>query len=207
MDLSFKNDKSCLFYRPENNGSYAEIARMYLHSAPHSIFERNSIIWRKKFAQCGNTQEQKLLEFMREYSDDQLLRVRNSKWAPEIIRLLREEPNSYFFAFGAAHFEGEHRIQKLLEAAGLNVDYVGADDALDPKTERRGFRDWCDWLIGLYIISIFFFALLLFLIRCSAIECRPDDTWFDDLRQFLQILDRIWNGNNRHLELIEIKID
>ena len=199
MELTFKNDKTCLFdYSSEINDSYAVLAGMYLHSAPHSLDQRDSKIWKKR-CENGSAQEQELLEFMREYRDDHLLRLRNSQWAPEIIRLLREEPNSYFFAFGAAHFKGEHRIQKFLEAAGFKVDYVGPDDPLDPTTEQREVGDWRDWFIGLSIISSLFFAFVLILIRCSAIECRQDDTCVDDLRQIQQIWDRILYGDNRHL--------
>ena len=207
MDWTFKNNDTCLFSYPRNIDSVAKLAGMYLYRIPCSLDERVSMIRKQIFAQCGSTQEKELFQFMIDYTNDQLLRERNSQWAPEIIRLLREEPNSYFFAFGAAHLEGEHRIQKFLEAAGFNVDYVEAEDRIDSNTPRHGFQDWLNWIIGLGIIVILSSAIILILVKCSAIECRPDDTLLDDLRQVLQILVRICNGGNRHLELIEVKTD
>ena len=78
----------------------------------------------------GTLEEKRILRRMDNYKDDILLRVRNSNWAPEMIRLLREEPNSYFFAFGCAHFHGQHKIQKYLKEAGFVVEHLGVDDLL-----------------------------------------------------------------------------
>ena len=83
----------------------------------------------RKQCENGTDQEKQLYEFMRAFDKDQVLRLRNSQWAPEIIRALREERNStIFFAFGAGHFRGEHRIQLYLEEAGFEVEYMSADE-------------------------------------------------------------------------------
>ena len=132
---------------------------------------------------------------MIEYFDDQLQRVRNSQWAPEIIRLLREEPNSYFFAFGAAHFRGEHRIQKFLEAAGFKVEHVGPDDPLnhEPKTEY-GFWNLINFVWEVYC-SICTVGILL---HCTQISSPENNTTKDDLRDFLRFLLKIFQIKTQH---------
>ena len=87
------------------------------------------VLCRREQCKNGTDQEKQLYEFILKYRDDQLLRLRNSQWAPDIIRVLREERNStVVFAFGAAHFQGKHSVQKYLEAAGFEIDYMTADE-------------------------------------------------------------------------------
>ena len=142
---------------------------------------------------------------MIDYSDDQGLRVRNSQWAPEIIRLLREEPNSYFFAFGAAHFIGKHRVQKFLEDAGFKVDYVGADDPIDnnpaPETEKGFWHLICQAWFAIYQGFCFVLGLggiaklVSLLIMCANLVTPEDNSNRDDLLNFLMFLENL----SRHL--------
>ena len=194
MESTFINDKTCLFAY-HTNATDQEIAAMYLHNSPQSLDDWIAKIWKR--CENGSAQEQDLLRYIEEYSEDQLLRVRNSQWAPEIIRLLRGEPNSYFFAFGAGHFQGEHRVQKHLEAAGFKVDYVGADDPLnhDPKTDI-GFWDWFRIILGIYLSVI----PISVLIRSAKIQSPENNTNGDDLRDFLRFLEILCETRHLHTD-------
>ena len=109
------NPRTCLFC-DKRGLSKKDLSELYIEG-------RIDEVDHKERCENGTDQEKMLYEFMLTYHDDQDLRLRNSQWAPEIIRVLREERNStVFFAFGAAHFEGEHRVQKYLERAGFKVE-------------------------------------------------------------------------------------
>ena len=48
-----------------------------------------------------------------------------------MINLLKKrKPKRYFFAFGANHFLGKHRIQIALEKAGFTIDHIGPRDSI-----------------------------------------------------------------------------
>ena len=48
-----------------------------------------------------------------------------------MIDLLRRKPGvRYFFAFGANHFLGRHRVQIALEEAGFSIDHLGPHDSV-----------------------------------------------------------------------------
>ena len=194
MDVTFKNEKTCLF--AERKETDQELATIHLYGYPYSLDEY--VEKTGKRCENGSAQEQELLRYIMYLREDQLLRARNSQWAPEMIRLLREEPNSYFFAFGAAHFRGEHRVQKFLEDAGFNVEYVGADESLnhDPKTER-GFWDWMNIVGGIYSSVI----LISLLIDCTKIESPENNTNGDDIRDFLRFLRKVWESEIHHLHV------
>ena len=169
MDITFHKKETCLF--ANHYESEQELASIYLHGYPYSLDKYEEKIG--KLCENGTAEERELYRYMIEYFDDQLLRVRNSQWAPKIIRLLREEPNSYFFAFGAAHFRGKHRIQKFLEEAGFKVEHVGPDDPLnhEPKTEY-GFWNLLDFVSGVWG-SFLFVSILL---HCSQITSPDSNT-------------------------------
>ena len=121
--VALNDPKTCLFSCPAVSNE--EWANRY--QSQQSVGDKRGAELANR-CENGTHEERELLKFMVHYEDDLLLRVRNSKWAPEIIRLLREEPNSYFFAFGAAHFRGNHRVQKYLVEAGFQVEHIGANE-------------------------------------------------------------------------------
>ena len=195
MDATLKNSKTCLFAGQKSTDQ--ELAAIYLHHSPYSIEEFHHVNWKNdKRCENGSAHEQELVRYIMEYSDDQLQRVRNSQWAPEIIRVLREEPNSsYFFAFGASHFLGEYRIQTFLEAAGFNVEYVDADDPLNHEPKRdRGFWYW----FKIYREINIFVMLISLLIWCTKIESPENNTNADDIRDLLRFLRNLCESETRH---------
>ena len=199
LEETLKNPGTCLFRRFADTPIKPdeELASIYLYRSPCSFDEYVNEILNHRKKQCGSAQEYELLRFIDEYYYDQLLRVRNSQWAPEIIRALREEPNSYFFAFGAAHFRGEHRIQNYLEAAGFQVDYIGANDRLNEVQETvkmSGFWDWLNFGVGFVWFVYLLCWMFLILIKCSKIESLTNNTIGDDLWVIMRILKCFW-GN------------
>ena len=208
MDETFKKElakeKTCLLAdrnakRKAIKQSYQEIAAMYLHRYPHSLDELDVKI--DKRCENGSAQEQELWRYMREYSNDRLLRVRNNQWAFEIIRLLREEPNSYFFAFGDGHFKGEHRVQKHLEAAGFPVDYVDANVPLNHDHEAKADRGFWYWFYQGFCLAhrICGCAILVsLLIRCTKITSPENNTNGDDIRDFLRFLGNLFETIHLH---------
>ena len=121
------NPKTCIFSYPQVCRCHEELANRYQFQ--HNFVNKRQAEFENR-CENGTLEEQELIKFMENYDNDRSLRVRNSKWAPEMIRLLREEPNSYFFAFGAAHFHGKHRVQKYLVEAGFQVEHIGANEIL-----------------------------------------------------------------------------
>lgn len=65
-----------------------------------------------------------------EYFRDNLIRKRNKRMAARVIDLLVNQPDSYFFAFGAGHFVGEESILDFVRSAGFVVDRLGPADRL-----------------------------------------------------------------------------
>ena len=121
MKFTASNPKICLFC-DKRGLTTKDTASSYLEG-------KLDVLDHRERCENGTDQEKQLYEFILKYRDDQLLRLRNSQWAPDIIRVLREERNSTIvFAFGAAHFRGEHRVQRYLEEAGFDVDYMTADE-------------------------------------------------------------------------------
>ena len=60
---------------------------------------------------------------IKEYQPE-VFEKRNKNMATRIIDLLREKPDSYFFAFGAGHFIGKDNIPDILRSAGFEVEQV-----------------------------------------------------------------------------------
>ena len=123
MEHVANNPRTCLFC--DNRGlTINDLADLYLEGRLDELEHRE---------QCenGTDREKQLYEFMLAHHYDQVQRLRNSQWAPEIIRVLSEERNSTIvFAFGAGHFQGGHRVQKYLRDAGFEIDYIRADEPL-----------------------------------------------------------------------------
>ncbi|XP_053201154.1 metalloprotease TIKI2-like [Panonychus citri] len=60
-----------------------------------------------------------------EYWQEKFIKERNQKMAKKIISLLNDQSDeSFFFAFGVAHFLGDHSIIDLLRTAGYSVERV-----------------------------------------------------------------------------------
>ena len=47
-----------------------------------------------------------------------------------MIHLMKKKPKRYFFAFGAHHFLGRHRVQIALEEAGFTIEHIGPSDPI-----------------------------------------------------------------------------
>ena len=121
MALTATNPRTCLFC-DKRELAVKDLADLY-HKGQTDKFED------RQRCENGTDQEKQLYDFMLTYSEDQMFRLRNSQWAPEIISVLKEKRNStVVFAFGAGHFQGEHRVQRYLEEAGFEIDYMTADD-------------------------------------------------------------------------------
>ena len=61
---------------------------------------------------------------VQEYFQTNLIKNRNKNMAARIIKLLKEEPDAYFFAFGLAHFIGEDGIPDMIRSAGFQVEEI-----------------------------------------------------------------------------------
>ena len=125
FQITSENPKTCLFDFHTNEDNVS--AQRYLLEE-RFVHKRNKAL--ANSCENGTRKERGILRRIIRYEDDFLLRERNSKWAQEMIRLLRDEPNSYFFAFGSAHFHGIHRVQNYLQEAGFIVEHLGVDDVL-----------------------------------------------------------------------------
>ena len=115
------NPETCLFC-DKRGLTEKDVAELYLAGQTYKLEDRER-------CENGTHVERQLYKFLMKYHNDQYLHLRNSQWAPEIIRILGKERHStVVFAFGAAHFRGKHRVQKYLQEAGFEVEYMRADE-------------------------------------------------------------------------------
>ena len=122
LDLVVSNSKKCLCIFDQRNTSAKSHADLYIEG-------RLDELAYKERCENGTEQEKELWEFLSSHWDDLYYRHRNSLWAPEMIRVLREKRNStVLFAFGQGHFTGKHRIQTYLQDAGFRIDHMAADE-------------------------------------------------------------------------------
>ncbi|XP_071951989.1 metalloprotease TIKI1-like [Antedon mediterranea] len=82
-----------------------------------------------------------------EYFKEELIIKRNRRMAMRVKELLDEYPKkSFFFAFGAGHFLGNHTVIDLLKSEGYTIEHVPADEVIqrrrkpkdDSSTRRHG---------------------------------------------------------------------
>ncbi|XP_077464357.1 metalloprotease TIKI2 [Stigmatopora argus] len=63
------------------------------------------------------------------YFRQELIYKRNERMARRVSALLQRNPNqTYFFAFGAGHFLGNHSVLEILRQDGYVIDHVTPDD-------------------------------------------------------------------------------
>lgn len=100
----------------------------------------NSVVFNQDTAQVSllsarkelSMAEQRLAEEIDSYFKDHLIYKRNRRMGGRVIELLLNNPgSSFFFAFGAGHFVGEHTIIDVVRRAGFTVEPVKAGDDLD----------------------------------------------------------------------------
>ncbi|XP_077389950.1 metalloprotease TIKI2 [Festucalex cinctus] len=77
------------------------------------------------------------------YFRQELIYKRNERMARRVAVLLQRNPNqTYFFAFGAGHFLGNHSVLDILRQDGYVIDHVTPDDqqpvTLQPDGEPTG---------------------------------------------------------------------
>jgi len=112
----------------------------------------NSVVFNQDTAQVSllstrsklDAAEQKLATEIDSYFKDHLIYKRNRRMGGRVIELLLNNPgSSFFFAFGAGHFVGDHTIIDVVRRAGFRVDPVTEVDDLDnwsrthPDTNER----------------------------------------------------------------------
>ena len=93
------------------------------------LLEKDSTDTEKSKDRDSNTSVLKELEIQyNQFKYDQLLE-RNKKMVDKMYEiLLTSDPNiKFFFAFGAAHFQGSGSVNELLEEKGFKVERVTAD--------------------------------------------------------------------------------
>ena len=72
-----------------------------------------------------------MAEQLDEYFKQHMIVERNKRMAARVIDLLVNDPaNSYFFAFGAAHFLGQDTILDIVQSAGFTVRHVNPGEPL-----------------------------------------------------------------------------
>lgn len=100
----------------------------------------NSVVFNQDTAQVSllsarkelSMAEQRIAEEIDSYFKDHLIYKRNRRMGGRVIELLLNNPgSSFFFAFGAGHFVGEHTIIDVVRRAGFTVEPVKAGDDLD----------------------------------------------------------------------------
>ncbi|XP_071536690.1 metalloprotease TIKI1-like isoform X2 [Panulirus ornatus] len=76
-----------------------------------------------------------------EYFREELIYRRNKRMGRRVVEILRANPDqSFFFAFGAGHFLGNHTVLDVVRAAGLAVQHVGPETRIKRHKRRRGHR-------------------------------------------------------------------
>ena len=108
---------------------------LYREGALHGLYDDEMTLARSKrsAADCPKRLQSPIkklwLKELYRQLDDSLLIRRNEQWVVKMIQLLKQ-PEGYFFAFGANHFLGKHRVQIALEAAGFTIDHIGPRDSI-----------------------------------------------------------------------------
>ncbi|XP_033118305.1 metalloprotease TIKI1-like [Anneissia japonica] len=77
-----------------------------------------------------------------EYFKEELIIKRNRRMAKRVKELLEEYPKkSFFFAFGAGHFLGNHTVIDLLKSEGYTVEHVPADEEIKRRRKTNEGED------------------------------------------------------------------
>ncbi|XP_066981852.1 metalloprotease TIKI1-like [Macrobrachium rosenbergii] len=76
-----------------------------------------------------------------EYFREELIYRRNQRMGQRVVEILKANPDqSFFFAFGAGHFLGNHTVLDVVRASGLTVHHVAPDTRIKRHKRRRGHR-------------------------------------------------------------------
>ncbi|KAM9849202.1 metalloprotease TIKI2 isoform 2-T2 [Aulostomus maculatus] len=72
------------------------------------------------------------------YFRQELIYKRNERMARRVSALLQRNPNqTFFFAFGAGHFLGNHSVLDILRQDGYQIDHLPSDHQ-EPVTDKPG---------------------------------------------------------------------
>jgi len=75
--------------------------------------------------------EKELANNIDDYFRENMINERNRRMASRVINLLVQHPRTpFFFAFGAAHFVGEHTVLDFVESAGFTIKQIGHNETL-----------------------------------------------------------------------------
>ena len=75
--------------------------------------------------------EKELANSIDDYFRENMINERNRRMASRVINLLVQHPRTpFFFAFGAAHFVGEHTVLDFVESAGFTITQIGHNETL-----------------------------------------------------------------------------
>ncbi|XP_069156182.1 metalloprotease TIKI2-like [Procambarus clarkii] len=76
-----------------------------------------------------------------EYFREELIYRRNKRMGRRVVEILTANPDhSFFFAFGAGHFLGNHTVLDVVRSAGLVVQHVAPETRIKRHKRRRGHR-------------------------------------------------------------------
>ncbi|XP_056235204.1 metalloprotease TIKI2 [Seriola aureovittata] len=75
------------------------------------------------------------------YFRRELIYKRNERMARRVSALLQRNPNqTYFFAFGAGHFLGNHSVLDILRQEGYEIEHMPSDHQ-EPATENKAAEE------------------------------------------------------------------
>ena len=75
--------------------------------------------------------EKELANNIDDYFRENMINERNKRMASRVINLLVQHPRTpFFFAFGAAHFVGEHTVLDFVQSAGFAIKQIGYNETL-----------------------------------------------------------------------------
>ncbi|XP_063588540.1 metalloprotease TIKI1-like isoform X2 [Penaeus indicus] len=76
-----------------------------------------------------------------EYFREELIYRRNQRMGERVVEILKANPDqSFFFAFGAGHFLGNHTVLDVVRASGMPVLHVSPEMRLKRHKRRKGHR-------------------------------------------------------------------
>lgn len=78
-----------------------------------------------------SVQNRQTVQEVDRFFHEELILKRNKRMAARVIDLLVNQPDSYFFAFGAGHFLGNDSILSFVKSAGFHVQQIYPDQTLD----------------------------------------------------------------------------
>ena len=82
--------------------------------------------------------EKELANSIDDYFRENMINERNRRMASRVINLLVQHPRTpFFFAFGAAHFVGEHTVLDFVESAGFTIKQIGHNETLPEYVKIR----------------------------------------------------------------------